>query len=498
MMGSKKLKAISVVGTGRVSLAAPELITALARVLVRRFREAGLDQPAVFANLDKLNQALAAEGGGRARCEPCTEGCLTPCAVHFRDMPGAVYSRKWSGSWFCISAIVQSGPPDWFPPQIRDLGDWRLDRRAAFEMNVLSNRYGLNQFDILTGIAPWLIACQKGGEISDLNGLDMDWNSAETWAEFLRATAYREDLGDILAEGGWAAARTLQVGLDTARTVYAGWGHTAHWDGHTGIGPTFPHWLVSALQWMSDTRDPFNSGHGSLWAGMEIFWRVGNLESGEARQTELDRMRAIGDHLYGSADAVDPLSGYRGKAPMGHFHTLRPVIKDCVPVDDMRFPLIYEENAPDRYWRLDVDGIGEIEGPSVEYHLFRAGTGLEWSEDEFGRAAERVCALERALQVRHWGRGRRTDEMLLPYFERVDAIQSPFLSQRYGLDREQFRPVVDEFYALHGWDDRGWPTEERLADLGMADDYAPMVEGAAKAEERGTELSEQGAAAENR
>ncbi|MFN2185032.1 MAG: aldehyde ferredoxin oxidoreductase C-terminal domain-containing protein, partial [Anaerolineae bacterium] len=134
------------------------------------------------------------------------------------------------------------------------------------------------------------------------------------------------------------------------------------------------------------------------------------------------------------------------------------------------------------------DGLGEIEGPSVEYHLFCAGTGLDWPEAEFLRAAERVCTLERALQVRHWGRGRHTDETLLPYFERTESMQNPFLGQRYGLDREQFAPVLDEFYALHGWDPvTGQPTRERLAQLGMEDVYEPMVEGAIKAQDRNTD-----------
>ena len=207
----------------------------------------------------------------------------------------------------------------------------------------------------------------------------------------------------------------------------------------------------------------------------------------EEREAALDKIRAIGQRLYGSADAVDPYGGYGGKASMGHFHTVRPVILDCVPVDDFRFPLIYSQNAADGFWRLEVDGIGEIEGPSTEYHLFRAGTGLDWPEAEFERAAERVCTMERALQVRHWGRDRSTDEMLLPYFERLEATQSPFLNERYGLDREQFKPVMDEFYSLHGWDPQsGQPTRERLAKLDMREVYAPMVEGAAKAKEKST------------
>ena len=127
----------------------------------------------------------------------------------------------------------------------------------------------------------------------------------------------------------------------------------------------------------------------------------------------------------------------------------------------------------------DIEGVGEIEGPSIEYHLFRAGTGVPWSEEEFVRAAERVCTLERALQVRHWARDRETDEMVLPYFEEAELNASPFLGKRHALDREQFKPVVDEFYRLHGWDtDNGWPTRKRLQELGLRDVYSSMVEGA--------------------
>jgi hypothetical protein len=194
----------------------------------------------------------------------------------------------------------------------------------------------------------------------------------------------------------------------------------------------------------------------------------------------LDRLRAIGQRVYGSPNAVDPYSGYGGKAFPGYYQTLRAVIKDCVPVD-AHFPLIYRESAPDGYWRLqEIDGVGEIEGPSIEHHLFAAGTGVTWSEEEFVRAAERVCTLERALQVRHWARDRETDEMVLPYFEETEIYQSAFLEKRYGLDRDKFKPVMDEFYALHGWDaENGWPTRERLRELGLDDVYEPMAEGVA-------------------
>jgi aldehyde:ferredoxin oxidoreductase len=483
VMGAKKLKAISVAGSGQVSLAMPETITSIARTLVRMFAEDGQTGPLNFyGDITKLNQRLAAKGDGRAVCHACTEACITPCAAYFCDMPGQVYDRKWSGDWVCVGTRFQGFDADDTSP-LRAIYDWQLARRAAFELNVLSNRYGLNQCDIIVGMVPWLIACQKAGLISDLNGWAMDWQSPAFWAEFLRIIAYREGVGDALAEGGWAAARTLRLGEDLARHRYLGWGYTAHCDGREGAKLTFPFWLVSALQWLSDTRDPFNSGHGYLWSAGAAE-RAAELETDTERAAALDRIRAVGQRVYRSPDAVDPYSGYNGKAYAGYYQTLRSVIKDCLPMD-AHFPLIYRQNAPDGYWRLrDIEGLGDIEGPSIEYHLFAAGTGVAWSEETFGRAVERVCTLERALQVRHWARDRRTDEMVLPYFEQPELYQSPFLDRRYGLDRGQFKPVMDEFYGLHGWDvERGWPTRERLRELDVEDVYEPMIDGASKARE---------------
>jgi hypothetical protein len=39
--------------------------------------------------------------------------------------------------------------------------------------------------------------------------------------------------------------------------------------------------------------------------------------------------------------------------------------------------------------------------------------------------------------------------------------------------------VMDDYYRYQGWDvETGWPTPQRLAELGMEEVYAPMVEGA--------------------
>jgi aldehyde:ferredoxin oxidoreductase len=477
VMGSKQLKAISVIGSGSVSLARPETVRSIARTLARMYAEDGLAGPLNFyGDIEQYNQDLMAKGDGHARCHACTEGCITPCVAYMQDVPGHVYGRKWSGDWVCVGTRFEGFPAD-DPSPLRTVYDWQLPRRAAFELSVLSNRYGLNQSDIIGGMVPWLIACQKAGLLSEVNGQLMDWSSPAFWAAFLHAIAYREGMGDALAEGGWRAARSLHLGEHLAQDRYPGWGYSSHCDGREGGRVVFPYWVVSALQWLCDTRDPFGSGHGYLWAA-EAADRAAELDSPREREVLLDQVRAVGVHVYRSADAVDPNSGYKGKAYPGYYQTLRAVIKDCLPTD-AHFPLIYREKAPDHHWRLqNIEGIGEVEGPAIEYHLFVAGTGTDWSEEEFERAAGRVCTLERALQVRHWGRDREMDETVLTYFQEPELHQNAFLDRRYGLDRERFRPVLDEFYTLHGWDvKRGWPTKERLCELGMEDVYEDMIAG---------------------
>jgi len=470
VMGSKRLKAVSVVGTGRVPLAHPERVAALARAFVAARNKFPFN---LASDLTSLNEKLAAEGSGRARRVACSEGCVTPCCAYLEQVPSATQGRPQSGAWMCVAEAFVGAP-----------GYFHLDYQSGFEMNVLSNRYGLNQFDIL-GQVIWLIRVQKQGLISQLDGQPMDWSSPRFWAHYLHAVAYREGQGDVLAEGAWRAAQRLHVGEQVLRNLYGGWGQCGHWDGRLGK-PPFPTWLVSALQWLSDTRDPFDSGHSYVRvAHHDIGEPLARLESSEARQAALDMARALGQRVYGDADAFDPYSGYRGKARPAARDRVEALIKDSVPVDDLAFPLVHDPLAPDGLRVLrGVEGLGDVPGPQAEYVLFREGTGLDWPEEQFIRAAERGCALERALLVRHWGRDRSTDELVLPYFEQPEMAPNPLLGQRYGLDRAQFAPVVDEFYALQGWDQRGWPTRESLDGLGLGDVYEPMVRGAAGWEPR--------------
>ena len=476
VMGSKKLKAVSVRGTGQVTLADPERMAELTRLV----GEEGRSQRSTAQRIKQINERVAAQTGGRVRLYACTESCPSPCNLYYENIPGRAYDRTWSGHMTCVGGIFQGLSDE--PVNHGGVLDWKLGLQGGLELNQLTNRYGLNQWEIITSIVPWLEMSQRAGLISLYDGRPIDWTSPKFWADFLHSIAYREGMGDAIAEGGWAAGRILHLGEDIVRRYYTGWGFSGHWDGHAcWHNPiAFPFWLVSALQWLTDTRDPIPSGHGYVHSVALYRDMYKPPEQQPADAVTWDHMREIARRVYGNPDSFDPYSGYRAKAYPAFFHTKHSVMKDCLPVDDFVFPLLVSRRTEDRFCR-----IGDIPGPSVEYHLFKAGTGTDWAEEEWERAAERIYTLERAITVRHWARDRRMDEMVLPSFEYRENWQNPHLDKRYALERDKFQPVMDEYYALRGWDvETGWPTREHLTQVGLADVFEPMIEGAAGAKHR--------------
>ena len=335
------------------------------------------------------------------------------------------------------------------------------DFEGAFQARHLSDDYGLNQWDLLLGIVPWLRLCQAAGLVSEFNGQPIDFNQPAFWSHFLRSIAYREGMGDALAEGGCRAPDLLGFGQELAATLYATWGSAGHWDGHGDRANriVYPFWLVPALQWAVDVRDPYSSSHG--YTSLTMHWSPFLDESGLPWEV----IQSVGRRIYGTEKAVDPESDYEGKEVPAVWHGHRSVMKDSVTVDDNVFPMLLSYNHPDGLSRA-----GDMLGPDYEYHLFTSATGADATRDEFELACERVFNLERAIQVRNYDRQRRDDETVLPYFERVEWWENPLIGAKKRLDRKKFIPLLENYYRLRGWDlERGRPTRSKLTQLGLDD-----------------------------
>ena len=448
VMGSKKLKAIALRGRGSVAVAEPEAFFTRCQAVARESREARVFDP-------YLDPEHVRSYG--ARLDACTQQCASPCGAAFyprvpsKLKPGAFNS----GHMHCVGFSFAGFPGSFF--------DWKIGFEEGFDLALLAGDYGLNYWDLIFGLFPWLRACQEEGSLTAIDGTLIDLDSIQFWAEVLRKTAYREGTGDVLAEGGRRAADILGAGQDAVRKLYPAWGQAGHWDGHGDHGNYvfFPFWLVPAMQWALDSRDPIASGHGYASSLMR-FCPLNRRD----RQVSWDNLAAIAQKLYGSPEPYNPRSGYGpDKAAAAAWHIGRSVLKDSLGLDDYIFPRIFSLATADGLSRA-----GEVIGPSFEYWLFQAATGSKLSEDELHLACERISNLERALLVRDAGRSRADDESLIPYFEELENWANPLLGAKQRLDAAQFRRLLDEFYRLRGWDvATGIPTQARLRELGLAD-----------------------------
>jgi len=221
------------------------------------------------------------------------------------------------------------------------------------EVATLSNKLGLNQWELNVGLIPWLERCKKGGLLSHIDGHEIDANNPEFWVTLLKKISHREGIGDTLAEGVPRAANILGKGKDIVKELYPAYGFSGHWDGHGDRynEPFFPFWITAAIQWATDTRDPLNSGHGYVqnftWWSKVRSWK--------------DLMR-IAEIVYGSKKAADPYAGYEFKAEPAIWHQHESILKDSLLLCDQAWPRVYDLHTDDHYARVTIPGHGRIDG----------------------------------------------------------------------------------------------------------------------------------------
>ena len=452
VMGSKNLKAIAVHGTLPLPVAEPERFLEVCR-LVRNEAHASHGWP----HEPELDSEKVKKYG--QRYQACTQGCAVRCydARFYTTVPAVLQKgKKLSGQVDCIAGL--------FPGIEGTFYDWKLGFEAGFEIGQLANDEGLNHWEILMGLIPWLRFLRNDGVINKIDGMKIDLDSPEFWSFLLRGISRREgEFRSALSEGTARASQILGIGSERIAQLFPAWGYAGHWDGHGDrINYVFfPYWIVSALQWAVDTRDPISSAHGY---GQNIMgWsRICSPEHG----LSWDRIKEVSSKVYGSETCADPQSGYEGKAYPAYWHGQRSVMKDSLTVGDQVFPRIYSRKTEDNFARA-----GDMEGPSFERHMFTSLTGIPWTDEELNHASERVIQLERALLVRNFNRSRADDESVIPYFERTEQQTNPLIGNSVGMDGDKFRRVMDEYYALRGWDRKmGRPTIETLRKFNLAEE----------------------------
>ncbi len=414
VMGSKNLKAITVKGSGSVKIARPKEFLEVCKYVAR---------------LAHHHREIRA---GALKLKACTVSCTVKnCGdslIPYKNVPGKFFPTVYTGVVQCASPVFLRLKP------------WE----AGFEAAQLANMLGINHWEIVlgyTGYGQWLNRCKEAGLLTEKDlGMPLDLEKGEFWSALIEKMAYKRGIGRIFAEGVPRAADILGVGKDFLPHVAHG--YETHWDGHLFGSPCFPYWLVSALMWALDSRDPLCHGYAQEIAR---WWD----EFGGP--LTIEQIKGVGKRVYGSEKSVDPKSGYEYKAQPALWHQNNLCIKDSLPVCDQTFPLLFSRHSR--------DGYGD---PAAEAKLFSAVIGVDVTQAELDRMGSRIYNLERAIMVRE-GRTRRDDESVLPYFKRPDYQGIP-------LDEEKFKGLMDELYTLRGWDKAtGWPTRAKLEEMDLKD-----------------------------
>lgn len=438
VMGSKNLKAIAVKGTLPIPVAEPDTFRKVCD-LVRAEAHGSHGWPHE-PRLDPHRVRMFGQ-----KFQACTQGCAVRCydARFYTSVPAVLSpGRRLSGQMDCVAGL--------FPGMENSFYDWKIGFEAGFEIGQIANDEGLNHWELLIGMAPWLRSLADRGLLTDVDGMRTDLDDPRFWQHLLMGISRREGtVRSALAEGTVRACHILGTGKDSLDRLFPAWGYAGHWDGHGDhINYVFfPYWVVSALQWAIDTRDPISSAHG--YAQNIMGWsRICSPVHG----LSWERIMEVSARVYGTTDAADPRSGYEGKAVAAAWHGNRSVMKDSLTVGDQVFPRIYSNRTEDNFARA-----GDMEGPTFERHMFNALTGTGWTDAQFDAASARVLSTERRLLIRNFGRCRADDESLKPYFQRPENLVNPFIGEPVSLDADRFREELTRLYTLRGWDNCGTP-----------------------------------------
>jgi aldehyde:ferredoxin oxidoreductase len=234
--------------------------------------------------------------------------------------------------------------------------------------------------------------------------------------------AYRRGIGELLAEGGKEAARTLGKGSDAFIAQMKG----------------------------QDTVDSFRIQKG---------WGLG-LSTSPCGPRHL-RGSVGSPALCGPRHIPRETTGYENQAEAVFWQVQAKEIEDLVGVC----------NYMGTYF-----GVRALE--PVDYtELTRAALGIDISEAEFMRLGQAAYNLEKAFNTIHAGFTRQDDYPPRRYMEEpVD--RGPYAGSR--CDKDKWDEMLDRFYELNGWDvETGMQTRGGLHELGL-DDVAAKLEAAGR------------------
>ena len=434
VMGTKNLKAVAVLGSGMIQVAHPD-----------RFME---EVDKAWEKLGKSQSTERRRSWGTLWAGPALNDVGLFPVKNFQDdymepkdigkIHPEIYKEKYEIGRLGYSSCpvscshvyhIEDGPYAGLTCEGFESNDlWNFGGRLAIDYapaiikaHYLCNEYGLDQ-DNAAGSIAWAFECYQRGILTthDTDGLKLEWGDHRVVMELLRRMAYREGIGDILAEGSQRASEIIGRGSETFAIHVKG----------------------------QDSMEPMRASKG--WAlGCTVSTRGGGHTRG-ANLVELYQglPREFYEKTWGISEAGDMLS-YENKAkPVVYYERLQAVL------DSLGICLLCSNwGGADQLSPDDLAG------------LYSAATGRELSGNELMMIGERIHNIEKAFNVLHAGFGRQDD---YPPRRFMDEPIKSGPAQGELLLRDEWDKMLDEYYEIHGWDkETGWQSRRQLEELAL-------------------------------
>lgn len=289
------------------------------------------------------------------------------------------------------------------------------DLDAVIHLDGLCSRLGLDILSAAGVIAFAMDLFDRGiltGEAA--GGIDLTWGNADAMETLIRQMAAGEGFGAVLNRGIQRSAQI--IGGDAER-------YAAHVKGLEMTGYHPDNIMGTALGYTVASR---GADYNDVYAALENKWQPD---------------RAISE--FGTPSAVDTRSIF-GKAAL-----VRRAMIVGTALDSLGMCKV-----PALSLICNYDLVGEAE-------LAAALSGEAFDAGELVIAGERIVNLERLFNLRH-GASAADDRLPDMFFDSEYSAGRP-----PSKPQEWMEPMIREFYSLMGWDEKGRPTQGKLAELGI-------------------------------
>jgi len=464
VMGSKRLKAVALIGKQKISVKDPERIKALSQEFMTFFRSGEALEKKVPTGLFRvLGRVLR-----RAPVTLAQDGNLVKMAfknfgtivtnvlssengdspvknwkgVGYRDFPIDTHSGKLDPKliidrqqrkYHCFSCPMGCGgickvTTGRYPLEETHKPEYETccsfgalilnnDLDAIFKINDLLNRAGMDTISAGATVA-FVMECYENGILSrdDLDGIDLNWGNAEGVISLLEKMIQREGVGDLLADGVKKAAAKIGKGCEQY-AMHAG-------------GQELP---------MHDAR--FDPG----------FVVAYEMEPTPGRHTNMS-------YQWNEMFAMHTFFKDLPKSP--------PVyrVKEKYKTEGKEVLMA----AGSKYIQM-ANGLGAcmfglyLSGKLPLFEYTNASTGWSYSPEDYFRMGERIQNLRQAFNAREGIFPARDFRMNVRALGEQPLTQGPLKGVQLDRDR-----LIRDFCRAMGWDEEtGTPTKEKLKELGL-------------------------------